>query len=93
MQSARTRIERAFDAEAVRTLKANAEHDITVDGPELAAHAIKAGLVDEFEMIVCPAVVGGGKRFFPEGVALDLKLLESRQFQGGVMVTRYVLRA
>lgn len=92
-QSARTRIERDFDPEAVRRLKAGVEHDITVDGPELAANAIKAGLVDEFQMIVCPAVVGGGKRFFPEGVALDLKLLESRQFQGGVVVLRYVPRA
>jgi dihydrofolate reductase len=42
---------------------------ITVDGPELAAQAIRAGLVDEFQMIVCPVVVGGGKRFFPDVVA------------------------
>lgn len=55
-RSARTRIEREFDPDAVRRLKANTEHDITVDGPELAAQAIRAGLVDEFQMIVCPAV-------------------------------------
>jgi RibD C-terminal domain len=63
----RTRIEREFDPGAVRRLKANAERDVTVDGPELAAQAIRAGLVDEFQMIVCPVIVGGGKRFFPDG--------------------------
>lgn len=60
-----------FRPDAVRRLKADAEHDITVDGPELAAQAIRAGLVDEFLMIVCP-VVGGRKRFFPGGVRLEL---------------------
>jgi dihydrofolate reductase len=63
---------------AVRDARAGpprgAEQDITVDGPELAAHAIRAGLVDELQMIVCPVVGGGGKRFFPDGVRLDLEL-------------------
>jgi hypothetical protein len=54
-------------------------HDITVDGPELAAQAIRAGIVDEFQLIVCPAIGGGGKRFFPDGVRLDLELLEERR--------------
>ena len=79
-RSARTRIEREFDPDAIRRLKAGAEHDITVDGPELAAQAIRAGLVDEFQMIVCPVVVGGGKRFFPDGVRLNLELVEERRF-------------
>jgi dihydrofolate reductase len=90
-RSARTRIERVFDPDAVRRLKANAEHDISVDGPELAAHAIRAGLVDEFQMIVCPAVAGGGKRFFPDGVRLDLDLVEERRFGNGVVVLRYAV--
>jgi dihydrofolate reductase len=64
-RSARTRIERSFDPDAVRRLKAEAPHDITVDGPELAGQALSHGLVDEVQMIVCPVVVGGGKRFFP----------------------------
>ena len=63
-RSARTRIERAFDPEAVRRLKADAVQDLTVDGPGLAAQALRAGLVDELQVIVCPVVVGGGKRFF-----------------------------
>jgi dihydrofolate reductase len=92
-RSARTRIEREFDPNLVQQLKANAEHDITVDGPALAAHAIKAGLVDEFQMIVCPVIVGGGKRFFPDGVRLDLELIEERHFRKGVVVLRYTVRA
>ena len=91
-RSARTRIEREFDPDAVRRLKAGTEHDITVDGPELAAQAIRAALVDEFQMIVCPVVVGGGKRFFPGGVRLGLELVEERRFGNGVVVLRYAVR-
>jgi dihydrofolate reductase len=91
-RSARTRIEREFDADAVRLLKTDAERDISVDGPELAAQAIRAGLVDEFQMIVCPVVVGGGKGFFPGGVRLHLELVEERRFGSGVIVLRYAVR-
>jgi dihydrofolate reductase len=91
-RSARTRIEREFDPEAVRRLKADAGHDITVNGPELAGQALRAGLVDEIQMIVYPVIVGGGKRFFPEGVRLDLELLEERRFGNGVVVLRYAVR-
>ena len=87
--SANTRIERAFDPEAVRLLKANSQHDIAVAGPELAAQALNAGLVDELQLIICPIIVGGGKRFFPEGVRLNLQLLGERRFGSGVMVARY----
>jgi dihydrofolate reductase len=88
-RSARTRIEREFIPDEVRRLKASAERDITVDGPGLAAHALRAGLVDELQMIVCPVLVGGGKRFFPEGVELGLELLEERHFPRGIVVMRY----
>ena len=91
-RSARTRIERAFDPDAVRRLKSSVEHDISVDGPELAAQAIRAGLVDEFQMIVCPVFVGGGKRFFPDGVRLDLTLIEERAFDNGAVLLRYAVR-
>jgi dihydrofolate reductase len=91
-RSARTRIEREFDPDAVRRLKADTRHDITVDGRELAAQAIRAGLVDEFQMIVGPAIVGGGKRFFPDGVRLDLELRKERQFDSGVVILRYRVR-
>jgi dihydrofolate reductase len=91
-RSARTRIERDFNAAAVRRLKADTERDMTVDGPGLAAHALRAGLVDELQMIVCPVVVGGGKRFFPDGVRLDLELVDERRFRNGVLILRYTLR-
>jgi dihydrofolate reductase len=87
--SARTRIEHEFDPEAVRRLKAESDRDITVDGPELAAQAIKAGIVDEYHLIISPIVVGGGKRFFPDGAWLDLELIDERRFASGVVVLRY----
>jgi len=89
VSSARTRIERDFDPEAVRQLKAQAGRDITVGGPELAAQAIKAGLVDEFQLFVAPVVVGGGKRSLPDNVFLTLELLEERRFGSGVVYLRY----
>jgi len=91
-RTARTRIEREFDSDVVRRLKADVRHDITVDGPELAAHALRAGLVDELQLIVCPVVVGAGKRFFPDRVRLTLELLEERRFSRGVVVLRYAVR-
>jgi dihydrofolate reductase len=90
--SARTKIERSFDPDAVRKLKANAGSDMAVAGPELAAQAIQAGLVDEFQMRVCPVIVGGGKRYFPRGVRLDLELVEERRFRNGEIFLRYAVR-
>jgi len=87
--SARTRIEPTFDPDEIRVWKAESEHDFTVDGPGLAAHAIRAGLVDEYQMIVAPVIVGGGKPFFPDGVRVDLELLDERRFDNGVVYLRY----
>jgi dihydrofolate reductase len=91
-RSARTRIERVFDPEAVRRLKAEAGSDINVAGPELAAEAIRAGLVDELQMRICTVITGGGKRYFPSGVRLDLELLEERRFRNGELFLRYGVR-
>jgi dihydrofolate reductase len=93
VSSARTRIERAFDPEAVRRLKTTAEGDITIGGPGLAGAAIAAGLVDELQMLIAPALVGGGTRSLPDGVRLDLKLVEQRRFGGGMVFLRYGGRA
>jgi len=87
--TARTRIERDFDPETVRQLKASAERDITVGGPDLAAQAIRAGLVDELQLFVAPVVVGGGKRSLPDHVRLELELLDERRFGSGVVYLRY----
>jgi dihydrofolate reductase len=89
VSSARTRIERAFDPEAVRRLKASASRDITVGGPELAAQAFQAGLVDECHLFLMPIIVGGGKRSLPDGVRMRLDLLDERRFVSGVVHLRY----
>ena len=87
--SARTRIEREFDPAAVRKLKESAASDLSIGGPELAVEAIMAGLVDEYHFFVAPVLVGGGKRALPDGVRLDLELLDERRFSGGFVYLRY----
>ena len=89
VSSAETRIERDFDPEAVRQIKARAERDILVGGPDLAAQAIKAGLVDEWHLFVAPLVVGGGTPFFPDGVRVTLDLLDEHRFGNGAVHLRY----
>jgi len=89
VSSARTRIERRFDPEAVRQLKARTGRDLTVGGPDLAAQAIKAGLVDEFHLFLTPVVVGGGKQSLPDNVRLELELLDERRFGNGVVYLHY----
>jgi len=86
----RTRIERSFDPEAVRRLKASAAGDIGVGGADLAAHAIAAGLVDEYHLFLTPVLVGGGTRALPDGVHVPLELLDERRFGSGVVFARYV---
>jgi len=85
----RTRIEREFDPEAVRQIKASAGSDLTVGGPEIAAQAFKAGLVDECHLFLAPIVVGSGKRALPDDVWLELDLLDERRFSGGMVYLRY----
>ena len=92
VSSARTRIERDFDPEAVRQMKASAARDMSVGGPDLAAQAFKAGLVDECHLFVTPIVVGGGKQFLPDDVRLKLELLDERRFGNGVVHLRYRTR-
>jgi len=87
--SARTRIEREFDPDAVRRMKQSAGRDITVGGPDLAAQAIKAGLVDEYHLFVAPIVVGGGKRSLPDDVRWRLELVAEHRFQSGVVHLHY----
>jgi dihydrofolate reductase len=86
--SARTRIERDFDPETVRRLK-ESPRDLTVGGPHLAAQALEAGLVDELQLFITPVVVGGGNRALPDGVRLELELLEERRFGSGVVYLHY----
>ena len=90
--SARTRIERAFDPEAIRQMKALAERDIAVGGSDLAAQVIKAGLVDELQLFVPPIIVGGGKACLPDHVRLQLELRDERRFRSGVVYLHYRTR-
>lgn len=87
--SARTRIERTFDADAIGRMKAAAGSDVSVGGPELAGQAIAAGLVDEIHVLVAPVVVGGGRRSLPDRVRLELELIDERRFGSGVVHLRY----
>ena len=73
-------------------MKATAEGDISVGGPNLAAHAIKAGLVDEYHLFVNPVLVGGGTSSFPDDTRIGLELLDERRFRNGVVLLRYAPR-
>ena len=87
--SPRTRIERDFDPEAIRRMKAEADRDISIGGATLAGEAIRAGLVDELHVLANPIVVGGGTRSLPDGVRWQLELLDERRFANGVVYLRY----
>jgi dihydrofolate reductase len=89
MSSAKTRLEREFDPDAVRELVASADRDVTIGGPVLAAEAFKVGLIDECQMFLAPVVVGAGKRSLPAGVFARLELLDQRRFDSGFVYLRY----
>jgi dihydrofolate reductase len=89
----RTRLEREFEPQTVRDLKAQLPHDISVAGPNLAAQAIRAGLVDEYHLLVIPILLGGGKRVLSGNVGVKLDLLDERRFGNGWVYLRYRTRA
>ena len=88
----RTRIERDFDPEAVGRMKETVDRDVTIGGPTLAAHALEAGIVDEIQLFLVPVVVGGGTRALPDGVRIDLELMDERRFASGAVYLRYQSR-
>ena len=90
--SARTRILRDCDPEAIRQMKANAERDISIGGPELAAQALKSGLVDEIHLFLTPIIIGGGARALPDHMRIKLELLDERRFRSGVIHLQYRTR-
>lgn len=89
VHTARTRLEGEFDPDAVRRMKAGASRDIGIGGPTLASLAIRAGLVDEYQLVLAPILVGGGTPFFPPGVRIPLELTETRRFGNGMVFVRY----
>jgi dihydrofolate reductase len=88
-----TRLERRFDADAVRDLKVSATSDLTVGGAALAAHAFNTGLVDECQLFVHPVVVGAGKPAFSGDASIHLQLQEERQFASGIVYLRYAIQS
>ncbi len=88
----RTRIVSAFDADEVRAVKEAATADLTVSGPGLAAHALRAGLVDEVRLVVSPVTLGAGKPAFPTDLRLDLELIEERRFGTGALHLAFGVR-
>jgi riboflavin biosynthesis pyrimidine reductase len=90
--SAKTRLERDFDPEAVRRMKVAERRDLAVAGPTLAAQAFQAALVDECQLFIAPIVVGGGIQSLPDNVRLKLELLDERRFGNGMIYLRYGAR-
>jgi len=88
-RTARTRIERTFEPEAIRQLKAESDRDLAVGGPDLAAEAIRAGLVDDYQLLVAPLIVGAGKRALPHDALINLELVEERRFGSGTVFLHY----
>lgn len=89
VSSTKTRLERAFDPDAVRAMKASADRDISIGGPRLAAEAFQAGLVDELHLLLTPILIGGGKQALPDDVRVGLELLDHRRFGSGVVHLHY----
>ncbi|WP_379127250.1 dihydrofolate reductase family protein [Paenibacillus sp. sgz500958] len=89
VSSAKTKIEREFDSDAIRRLKESSGADITIGGPELAGQAMSAGLIDECHLLVNPIILGGGKRAFPDNLSMRLELLGERRFRSGVVHLHY----
>ncbi len=89
----KTRLEREFEPPVVRDLKTQLPHDISVAGPNLAAQAIRAGLVDEYHLLIAPIMLGGGKRVLPSNIGVKLDLLDERRFGKGWIYLRYRTRA
>ena len=92
VSTARTRLERNFDPEAVRQLKATTKQDILIGGPALAADAFKARLVDECHLFLVPVVVGSGKRSLPDNCSLALELVAERRFGNGMVHLGYRIK-
>ncbi|WP_330474967.1 dihydrofolate reductase family protein [Terrabacter sp. C0L_2] len=92
VSSERTTLERDLDPAAVARFVAAADRDVSIGGPTLAAEALRAGIVDELQLLTVPVVVGGGTRALPDGIRLDLELLDERRFAGGTTYVRYAVR-
>ena len=85
----RTRLERELTVAAIEKAKLDASGDLTIEGPTLAKSALRMGLVDAVELLLCPVMVGGGTKIFPDGLALALRLTHERRFSNGMVQVTY----
>lgn len=92
VSGSRTSLERRFDVPTVERLKARAHHDLGIGGPSLASHALRAGLVDEIQLLIFPVIIGGGLHVFPSDVHLELELIDERRFGSGVVYVAYAVK-
>lgn len=92
VSTTKTRVERTLDPSAIRAMKDSLDHDISIGGPDLAAQAFRAGLVDRCQLFLTPVLVGGGKPALPKNIRLDLDLVSERRFGNGVVFLDYQLR-
>jgi len=76
----------------VERARDEATGDLTVEGPTLAHSALRLGLVDVVEILICPAIVGGGAPVLPDGLRLDLSLERERRFGNGMVQLTYAVR-
>jgi dihydrofolate reductase len=90
--TANTQLERRFDPGAVLDLKAAASRDLLVGGPNLAAQALVAGLVDEIALFVWPVILGGRNPALPANTRTDLELIDEHRFSSGAIHLRYRLQ-
>jgi dihydrofolate reductase len=91
--TARTRLERDFDADAIRIMKASAPGHLTIGGANLARQAFEAGLIDECRLFMSPVSLGGGKPGLPRDLRVQLELIDERRFPSGVIYLRYRIPA
>jgi len=79
--TSRTRIERAFDPAAIRAMKDTLDRDLSIGGADIAAQAMRAGLVDRCRLFLTPVLVGGGKPALPSDIRRRPELVAERRFQ------------
>ena len=86
VSSAKTRIAERFDPNGIRQLKDIADRDISIGGADLAAQAIKAGLVDDYHLLLSPVVLGGGHKALPDDTRMKLQLQDPEHWRMRVFV-------
>jgi dihydrofolate reductase len=86
---ANTTIEQSFDLARIQEMVAESDKDFDIGGPQLAAEAIKAGIIDEYHQIIAPVMIGGGTHWLPKEVKAELQLVDVQKFENGFVHLKY----